>query len=167
MAVAAQDSKRCGRQALREIRGGPEDVNGTKTRRSPAKFQANLCRRRRLLEPELDLFMTASNGIRLSKFAWALALTVAVSAITAPAVAQDPPAAASEDAAVLPDPNRVYATVDGVSITEADLAAASQDYAETLAKMPPEIRLSQLLNVVIDMRLLANAAEKAGNRREG
>jgi peptidyl-prolyl cis-trans isomerase C len=106
--------------------------------------------------------MTASNGNRLPKFAWALALTIAVSAFSAPALAQDAPAATSENAVEGLDPERVYATIDGVPITEADLAAASEDYAETLARMPPEVRLSQLLNVVIDMRLLADAAEEAG-----
>jgi peptidyl-prolyl cis-trans isomerase C len=104
--------------------------------------------------------MTVSNGIRLPKFAWALVLTVAVSAFNAPALAQDPPAVAS--AADVPDPERVYATVDGVTITEADLAAASRDYSEALAGMPPEIRVSRLLDVVIDMWLLAGAAEEAG-----
>jgi peptidyl-prolyl cis-trans isomerase C len=106
--------------------------------------------------------MTASNGIRLPKLAIALALSVAVSALFAPAMAQDAPAATGEQAVAAPDPERVYATIDGEPITQADLAAASQDYAETLARIPPEARLSQLLNVVIDMRLLADAAEEAG-----
>jgi peptidyl-prolyl cis-trans isomerase C len=98
----------------------------------------------------------------LPKFAWALALTVAVCAFNAPVLAQEPPAAASEDAAIAPDPERVYATVNGEPITEADLNVAWQQYAETIGRLPPEIRRSELLDVVINMRLLAGAGEEAG-----
>jgi peptidyl-prolyl cis-trans isomerase C len=115
--------------------------------------------------------MTATNGNHLAKIARGLALAIAVAASGGLVVAQEapvappaatpavPPAAAVE---LAPDPDRVYAIIDGVPITEADLDVAAQDYIEELNQMPPEARLTQLLNVVIDMRLLARAAESAG-----
>ena len=60
------------------------------------------------------------------------------------------------------DPTRVYATIDGVPITEADLDVAARQYSQELSQLPMEARLPQLLNVVIDLRLLAKAAEGAG-----
>lgn len=67
-------------------------------------------------------------------------------------------AARAEDA----PPNPVVATVNGEEITEADLGLAVQDFRETLAQLPPDQRLDALINGIIDIRLMARAAEAAG-----
>jgi peptidyl-prolyl cis-trans isomerase C len=56
----------------------------------------------------------------------------------------------------------VVAIVNGETITEADLALAAQDFRETLAQLPPEQRLMGLINGLIDIRLMARAAETQG-----
>lgn len=64
--------------------------------------------------------------------------------------------------ALAQDANVVVATVDGVPITEADLALAAQDFRDTLSQLPPEQRMMGLINGLIDIRLMARAAEAAG-----
>jgi len=56
----------------------------------------------------------------------------------------------------------VVATVDGEDITEADLAFAAEDLAEDMQNVPAGQRRSFLLGVLIDMKILANAAEAEG-----
>ena len=60
----------------------------------------------------------------------------------------------------------VVATVDGEAITEADLALAAQEFQETLMQLPSEQRMSGLINGIIDIRLMARAAEAAGLDKE-
>ena len=85
----------------------------------------------------------------------------------APAAQAAPEAPAAEAAPeaqrmLVPDPARVYAIVDGTPITEADLSIAAEDYERELGSIPQDVRISELLDVVIDMKLLAKAAETAG-----
>ena len=103
--------------------------------------------------------MTLSNGTRLPKIAWGFTFAVAFAAFGATAVAQVQPAAGG---AVTDDPNRIYATVDGEPVTEADLAVVAMEYAQQLGRTPSDMRIPELLEVVIDTRLLAKAAEAAG-----
>lgn len=56
----------------------------------------------------------------------------------------------------------VVATVNGEAITEADLAMAAVDFQETLVQLPPEQRTAALINGIIDIRLMARAAQAAG-----
>lgn len=66
---------------------------------------------------------------------------------------------AQEDAVVPEiDPDAVVASVDGVTITEADLGYAAEDLAEDLASVPPQAQRAYLTSVLIDMKLMANAA---------
>lgn len=58
------------------------------------------------------------------------------------------------------------AIVDGVPITAEDLAIAAQDFGEQLAQLPPERQTSALIDAIIDIRLLAKAAEGAGLDKE-
>lgn len=75
--------------------------------------------------------------------------------------AQEAPA--PEAAAPAPiAPETVVATVGGEEITEADLSFAAEDLAQDLAQMPAEERRAFLLRVLIDMKVMAGAAEKAG-----
>jgi peptidyl-prolyl cis-trans isomerase C len=107
--------------------------------------------------------MTASNRNRFGKAALAFGLATAVAASAAIVAAQETPATPPATTPTLErDPARVYAKIDGVPITEADLDVAAQEYGQELGQLPMEARLPQLLNVVIDLRLLARAAEGAG-----
>lgn len=78
-------------------------------------------------------------------------------ALALPATAQD-----AAPAAAPVDPKTVLATVNGDPITEADLALAGDDFAEELSKVAPDQRRKAILDVLIDLRLMAGAAEKDG-----
>jgi peptidyl-prolyl cis-trans isomerase C len=92
------------------------------------------------------LSTTRRRGLRASAFALAaLALCSAT-------------AARAEDASG----GKVVAIVNGDPITEADLAIVAQEYEQQLSQVPQEQRGAQLLNVYIDIKLLAKAAEAAG-----
>ncbi|MTI18268.1 peptidylprolyl isomerase [Rhodobacteraceae bacterium RKSG542] len=59
-------------------------------------------------------------------------------------------------------PNDVVAKVGDRVITEADLAYAAQDYAEQLRQLPPTEWRKVLTDVLVEMNVMAEAAEKAG-----
>lgn len=79
----------------------------------------------------------------------AVLLVLAFFAAAGPVRAEDAPA------------NPVVATINGEPITEADLSLAVQDFRDTLSQLPPEQRLNALVNGIIDLRLMARAAEAA------
>ncbi|GGK52405.1 peptidylprolyl isomerase [Salinarimonas ramus] len=94
----------------------------------------------------------------------ALALLVGVSA-PAVALAQDqaPATDAAPAAEAVPvDPSTVVATVDGVEITEGDIALAAGDPALPLPGMNAEQRRETLVNYLVNLELAARAAEEAG-----
>ena len=55
-------------------------------------------------------------------------------------------------------PDDVVALVDGVEITEDELAFAAEDMAQDLSSVPAEERRAFLVSILIDMKLMANAA---------
>lgn len=59
-------------------------------------------------------------------------------------------------------PDTVIATVGGEEITEADLVFAAEDLAGELQSIPAAERRAFLLTVLIDMKVMANAAREAG-----
>src|SRR5688572_19421483 len=71
----------------------------------------------------------------------------------APAVQPAVPAAPA-----VPDPNKVIATIDGVTITEADLTLAETDLDQQFAQLPPEQRRAAALSAIIEIRVLAAKA---------
>jgi peptidyl-prolyl cis-trans isomerase C len=77
----------------------------------------------------------------------------------APAVA---PAAAPADAIAASDPNKVVATINGAPITQLDLAVAAPDLQTALQQLPPEQQGDALVKAIIDMHLMAAAAEAEG-----
>ena len=79
------------------------------------------------------------------------------------AMAQDaaPNAAATAQPAA-PTPDTVVAKVGDDAITEADISFAAEDLAQDLANVPPDQRKAFLLTVLIDMKVMANAAKAAG-----
>jgi peptidyl-prolyl cis-trans isomerase C len=66
----------------------------------------------------------------------------------------------AEDAA--PPAPKVVAHLNGVDITELDVALAAQEYQDSIQQMPPDQVLPALINGIIDIRLMARAAEAAG-----
>lgn len=101
----------------------------------------------------------------ISALAAALMLGVALAAAPLPATAQDAPATeapAAEAPAAAPaaTPDTVVATVGGQTITEADLAFAAEDLQQELSQMPPQERRPFLVTVLIDMKVMANAARE-------
>ena len=93
-----------------------------------------------------------------------LAIAGSLLALTAgPLAAQDAPAPTAETAAPTPaDPNVVVATVDGQSITEADLQMAESDLSQQFARLPPEQRRAAALSSIIEIKLLAAKAKAEG-----
>lgn len=115
--------------------------------------------------------MTFSFAARASRnlgFGASLVLVAALAIAPSGALAQAQPAnPAANPAAVAGqapkvDPNAVVATVNGDTITEADLSFAAEDLAADLAKVPPQERKAFVTTVLIDMKMMAQAAQKAG-----
>ncbi|MFC7399211.1 peptidylprolyl isomerase [Chelatococcus sp. GCM10030263] len=69
--------------------------------------------------------------------------------------------AAQAPAAQSPAPEKPLALVNGVPITQKDLDMASEDLGDRLPAMPDAQRRTYLVNYLIDMKILAQAAEKA------
>jgi peptidyl-prolyl cis-trans isomerase C len=76
---------------------------------------------------------------------------------TAPA-----PASPAAPAQAAPDPATVVATVNGQTITEADLTLAEADLDQQFAQLPPEQRRAAALSAIIEIRLLASEAQAKG-----
>ncbi|WP_422041529.1 peptidylprolyl isomerase [Roseibium sp.] len=60
------------------------------------------------------------------------------------------------------EPGDVVAKVGDADITEADIAFAAQDLGQQLQQFPPDQWRALLLDVVVDMELIAQAARKDG-----
>ena len=89
----------------------------------------------------------------------ALAVSLAVAAAM-PVLAQDQQPAAPDAAA--PALTGVVATVEGKPISAEDLALAEQDLDPQFARLPVEQRRAAALSAIIEIRLMAAEAEKAG-----
>ena len=72
--------------------------------------------------------------------------------------AQSENSAQAADAASLPP--GVVAMVDGEPITEQEMAFAAEDLAQDLRNVPPQEQPGFLISVLIDMKLMANAARE-------
>jgi peptidyl-prolyl cis-trans isomerase C len=101
-----------------------------------------------------------------------LALTLTTSSALSPSSAQDASpatpttteglAAALAPAAPPPPPETVLATVNGQPITQGDIEMAAEDFADDLARVPEGARRGIILDVLIDMHVMADAAAKDG-----
>ncbi|MCF6326987.1 MAG: peptidylprolyl isomerase [Devosiaceae bacterium] len=58
------------------------------------------------------------------------------------------------------DPDDIVASVDGVGITERELAFAAEDMAQDLQSIPQGEQKAFLVGILIDMKLMANEARK-------
>jgi peptidyl-prolyl cis-trans isomerase C len=91
-----------------------------------------------------------------------LTLSVALPFMAGAALAQTPPAPATSPAAVpAVDPAKVIARVNGVDITEGDLALAAEDPALQMPNVPESQKRDLLTGYMIDLKLGAKAAEAA------
>jgi peptidyl-prolyl cis-trans isomerase C len=91
-----------------------------------------------------------------------LTLSVALPIMAGAALAQTPPAPATSPAAVpAVDPTKVIARVNGVDITEGDLALAAEDPALQMPNVPESQKRDLLTGYMIDLKLGAKAAEAA------
>ncbi|MBB5752472.1 peptidylprolyl isomerase [Prosthecomicrobium pneumaticum] len=97
--------------------------------------------------------MTSHLKLRAAGIAFAALLASGLAAS-----AQDPVPAPAAPA----DPDKVVATVGGSPITALDLAIAQEDFAEELAKVPAPERPKAVLTVLIDIKMMAEAAAKDG-----
>lgn len=92
----------------------------------------------------------------MSHFFTRLAIAGSLAALlTSPAMAQD----TSTLEALAPE--TVLATVNGYEITEDEALMASQDFAEQLQQVPVEQRRAVIVDALIDLHLLAMAADEA------
>ena len=91
--------------------------------------------------------MTISPSYRAIAGAAAIALAVTSAVMAGSAAAQD---------------STPVATVGDLTITSADVAQAAADFSQELEQVPAERRQSILIDVLVDMALLAGAAEVAG-----
>lgn len=107
--------------------------------------------------------MSRSLNVRKSLLTLGVALPfMAGAALAGAALAQTPPAPATSPAAVPAiDPAKVIARVDGVDITEGDLALAAEDPALQMPNVPEAQKRDLLTGYMIDLKLGARAAEAA------
>ncbi|HST93768.1 MAG TPA: peptidylprolyl isomerase [Microvirga sp.] len=101
--------------------------------------------------------MSISVQVRKSLFAFGLALPLAAGA----ALAQTGTPAPSAPAAAPADPAKVIARVNGIAITEGDLAIAAADPALQLPNVPEAQKRDMLTGYLIDLKLGSKAAEAA------
>ncbi len=78
----------------------------------------------------------------------------------AEAPAAEAPAEAAPEAPAAPSASTVIATVGGKPITEGDLSLAAEDIGQQLQQVPPEQQRAFLLSVLIDMKVMAEAARE-------
>lgn len=102
---------------------------------------------------------TLAGGLLVST---ALVLSIPAFAQDAPAAPAEAPAAPAEAAPPAPPAaNTVIATVGGKQITEGDLSLAAEDIGQQLQQVPPDQQRAFLLSVLIDMKVMAEAARES------
>ena len=109
---------------------------------------------------------TTLKGFRstLTILAGGLLVTTAL-ALAPTTLAQDAAPATEAPAAeapAAPDLKAVIATVGGKPITEGDLGLAAEDIGQQLQQVPPDQQRAFLLSVLIDMKVMAEAARENG-----
>jgi len=102
--------------------------------------------------------MPKFNLLAVSRNAF-LAMALATTVMT-PAIAQETQETQETDAQEKQD--SVIARVNGVEVTERELALAEVDLLEQFSQAPAEQRRGMILNALLDIKVLALAAEEAG-----
>ena len=83
---------------------------------------------------------------------------LSLSPLRAEDAAAPAPAAPAAEAPVTVDPNAVVATVNGKTLTEADLALAEGELSDQFGKLPPEQRRAAALSAAIEINILSAQA---------
>jgi peptidyl-prolyl cis-trans isomerase C len=94
--------------------------------------------------------MTLRAPIRPLRALAAIALVAMASGVAGPALAEDKP----EDT--------VFAKLDGVPITGADLGMAAAELGDQLSRIPPQQQRQALIDIVIEIKMMAKAAKDEG-----
>jgi peptidyl-prolyl cis-trans isomerase C len=110
-------------------------------------------RAKAFLNEKRTFFMTLRVPIRPLRALAAIALAVAAAGLALPAGA--------EDAAPKPE-DTVFATLDGQPITGADLGMAAAELGDQLQRIPPQQQRQALIDIVIEIRMMAKAAKDEG-----
>lgn len=105
--------------------------------------------------------MSVSRNVRKSLLAMGVALPLATGAALAQTGAPAPAAPTAAPSAAPADPAKVIARVNGITITEGDLAVAAADPALQLPNVPEAQKRDMLTGYLIDLKLGAKAAEAA------
>lgn len=105
--------------------------------------------------------MTVSLHVRKTLLAFGVTLPLATGAALAQTGTPAPAAPAAAPAAAAADPAKVIARVNGITITEGDLAVAAADPALQLPNVPEAQKRDMLTGYLIDLKLGAKAAEAA------
>ena len=92
----------------------------------------------------------------MTAFQTRLAALVAATCLVA-SLSGGQPAFAQDKA---PDPNTVIAKVNGAEIKQSDLAVAEEELGPSLAQMEPASRRENIIAFLIDMKIVAKAAEE-------
>ncbi|MBN8980589.1 MAG: peptidylprolyl isomerase [Rhizobiales bacterium] len=92
----------------------------------------------------------------MTAFQTRLAVSVAATCLVA-ALTLGQPAFAQDKA---PDPNTVIAKVNGQEIKQSDLTVAEEELGPSLAQLEPSARRENLIAFLIDMKIVAKAAEE-------
>lgn len=104
-------------------------------------------------------FKTLAGGLLVTT---ALALSPAAFAQDATTPPAEAPAAPAAEAPAAPAATTVIATVGDKQITEGDLTLAAEDIGQQLQQVPPDQQRAFLLSVLIDMKVMAEAARQNG-----
>lgn len=100
--------------------------------------------------------------IGLGLAATALAALMASAAVAQETKPAEAPAAAAPAEPVKVDPAKVVATINGQTVTEADLTMAQEDLDQQFSQLPPEQRRAAALSALIEIRLMVGKAQADG-----
>jgi peptidyl-prolyl cis-trans isomerase C len=105
--------------------------------------------------------MTVKTPLRASLLALGVALPAIAAGFAIAQTGAQPSAPAAQPQAPAADPKRVVARVDGVAITEADIAMAGEDSALQVPGVPDAQKRDLLIGYLVDLKIGARAAEAA------
>ncbi len=110
----------------------------------------------------MTTFETRAKRHTMTRLAGALLLGAALVGAPVSAYAQGETAPETDAASAERTLDSVVATVGDQTITERDLALAAEDLGQQLQQVPPQQQRAFLVNVLVDMKVMAAAARAAG-----
>lgn len=110
---------------------------------------------RSLLRP-VSMSLPMLSSVRFRPVAFGLALVLASASLAPAAFAAD----VAEPAAAAAGADEVVAKVNGEAISLSDIALADEEMGQALARLPEELRFQYLVGMLIDRRIVAQAAKE-------